>query len=511
MSYPKQLLRLRPTRGVSSDRPAWTVGPDMYTQADNLVFRLGVAERAPSVQAVYDPPSVAPYHLLNAQIDGVNFWVYIGASSAYAVQTTVHTDITHASGQQSNTNIGKLSLGLLNGVPFFNNSLDEPMYWDGNAANNFVDLPGWTATETCKFMVAHRFHLFAFGISGPGGTFLNQVKWSDAAAPGNVPSSWTAAATNEAGDTVLADTPGELISAANLRGSLMIYKTGSTHVADYIGGQDIYAFRTLFVQSGALTRHSVVDINGRHFVVTDGDIIVTDGTNIQSIAQNRRKRFLFNQLDQDNFENLFCVYHRAKNEVWLCFPESGNSLCTRAMVYDVANDAWGDRELSGISHAATGIINDTATDETWDADSGFWDDDLTEWNRQNFSLATEALVLADNSTPDFLEVGRGSTSLTSTLAKYSMDFGEPERFKFVKRIHVQAEGDTSIPFTIRVGTQQTAQGPISWGTAQAWNTDDGFVNVLATGRFISIEIETTTTATFKITGIDIEAELRGYH
>lgn len=511
MSYPKRQKRLRPRRGVNSDTPAWAVSDDAYTQADNIVFRLGMAERAPSVVAVYDPPSVAPYALLNAQIDGTNFWVYAGASSIYAVQTSVHTEITHASGQQTQTDIEKLSLGLLNGIPFFNNTLDEPMYWDGNVANDFLDLPGWTATETCSFMVPHRFHLFAFGIDGPSGAFPNQIKWSDAAAPGNVPASWTAAATNEAGDTVLADTPGVLITAANLRGSLMIYKNGSTHVADYVGGQEIYAFRTLFVQSGALCRHSVVDVNGQHLVVTDGDIVLTDGSNIRSIAQNRRKRFLFNQLDQDNYQNLFVVYHRSKNEVWICFPESGNEFATRAMIYDVANDAWGDRELPGIAFAAAGIINDTAADETWDADTDTWDSDTTLWNAENFSLATEELVLADAATPDFLEVGRGDESLTSTLAKYSIDFGEPERYKFVKRVHLQVEALPSVDFSVRVGTQRSSEDSITWGTAQTYNSDDSFVNVLAMGRLISIEISVTTTQPFKITGVDLEAELRGYH
>ena len=506
----KTYLRLRPRRGIATDVPAWSLPPELVSQGDNLVFRQGFAERAPSFVAVYDPPSVAPLALLNTQIDGTNFWIYVGQSAAYAVETSNHTDITHASGQQANSNVAKLSLGLLNGVPFFNNGLDEPMYWDGDVGTNFLDLPGWTATETCEFMVAHRFHLFAFNISGPGGNFPNQVKWSDAAAPGNVPSAWTAAATNEAGDTTLSDTPGELITAANLRGSLMIYKTGSTHIADYIGGNEIFAFRTLFVESGALCRHSVVDVNGRHLVVTDGDIIMTDGNDVRSIAQDRQKRSLFNSLDQDNYENLFVVFYRQKNEVWICFPESGSSVCTRAMIYDVAHDAWGERELSGISFGATGIINDTAADETWDNDSDTWDTDLTEWNRQNFSLATEELVLADSVTPDFLEVGRGSQSLTSTLARADLDFGEPERRKFIRRVYLRIEADSSIDFSVRIGTRDALGDAVSWTTPVTFNSDDGFANILASGKYISVEVSATTDTTFKITGLDLEGDLRGF-
>lgn len=510
MSYPKKILRLRPRRGVATDVPAWTLPPDILSQVDNLVFRQGFAERAPSSVAVYDPPSVAPLAILNTQIEGTNFWIYVGESSAYAVETSNHSEITHASGQQANSVIAKLSLGLLNGVPFFNNGLDEPMYWDGDVGTNFVDLPGWTATESCEFMVPHRFHLFAFNISGPGGVFPNQVKWSDAAAPGNVPAAWTPAATNEAGSTTLSDTPGELVTAANLRGSLMIYKNGSTHIADYVGGNEIFAFRTLFVQSGALTRHAVVDINGRHLVVTDGDIIVTDANRVDSIAQGRQKRSLFNALDQDNFNNLFCVYYRQKNEVWICFPEAGSSVCTRAMIYDIANDAWGERELSGVSFAATGIINDTATDESWDSDSEAWDADLDEWNRQNFSLATEELVLADSVTPAFREVGRGTESRTSTLARHDIDFNEPERFKFVRRVFLRVEADTAIDFAIRVGTRNAPGGAITWTSAVTINSDDGYANVLAMGRYISIEVSVTTAINFKLTGLDIEAEVRGY-
>lgn len=513
MTFPKQQLRLRPRRGVASDLPFWAIGPDFFTQADNVFFRLGIAERAPSTVPVYDPPSVAPRLLLNIQIGGINYWIYQGASSTFAVQTSVHTDITHALGIQTVSDISKLSLGSLNGVPFLNNSLDEPMFWDGNAANNFIDLPGWTANESANVMVAHKFHLFALGIDGPSGDFPNQVKWSDAAAPGNVPASWTAAAGNEAGDTVLSDTPGQIITAENLRGSLLIYKNGSTHVADYIGAQseEIFAFRTLFVQSGALARHSVADINGQHLVVTDGDIVLTDGVNIRSIVQGRRKRFFFNQLDQDNFRAHFVVYHRAKNEGWVCFPEAGNTLCTRAMVYDVANDAWGDRQLPGIAFAAPGIINDTAPDESWDADSQVWDADLTEWNRQNFSLATEELVLADTTNTKFMEVGRGTETLTTVLSRHGIDFGEPERFKFVKRVHARINADIDVVFSIRVGTQQTGDGPITWGVPQTITSANSFINALAMGRFISVEITTTTTKPFKIAGVDLETEFRGYH
>ncbi len=511
MSYPKRSLRLRPRRGISSDLPPWSIPNDQFSGANNIVFRTGMAERAPSVEPVYDPPTVPPYHLLNLQIEGINYWIYAGASTIYAVQTSVHTEVTPAGGLQTNTEVDRFTLASLNGVPIFNNSLDEPQFWDGQVANDFVILPDWTATETCKFIHPFRFHLFAMGIDGPAGAFENQIKWSDAAFPGNVPAEWVASPSNEAGDVTLSDTPGSIISAANLRGTLLIYKNQSIHTANYVGGQEIFAFATIFSQIGALTRHSVVDINGRHLVVSDGDIAVTDGATIQSVVQNRRRRFLFRQLDQDNYRNLFCVFHPETNEVWVCFPEAGSSLCTRAMIYDVANDAWGDRALPGIAHGAIGVINDVATDETWDADNETWDADLTTWNQQNFSLASDELVLANVTDTELDAVNRGSQNFISLVQKYSMDFGEPERYKFVKRMHVRIEADPSIVFVARLGSQDTAEGPITWQPNVTFSSQDGFIDALTLGRFISFEIAAETDRTFRITGVDLETELRGYH
>jgi hypothetical protein len=513
VSYPKKTLKIRPRRGIATDLPDWSAAPDVLSQGDNVLFRDGIATRAPSTSVVYDPLSTAPLIARNVQIGTTNYWLYSGATSSFVVTGSTHTDLTHASTQQSQTDVSRLSLELLNQVPVFNNALDEPMYWDGDVGNNYVDLPGWTSGETCRFIVPHRFHLFAFGITRAAGFFPNEIYWSDAAAPGNVPSAWTPAATNEAGSTTLSDTPGELVSARNLRASLAIYKSGSTHLADYVGGDEIFAFRTLFSQAGALTRHAVADINGAHLVVTDGDIVIHDGQTIQSVANKRRKNYLFNALDQDNFANLFTVYYREKNEVWICFPETGSSdgYATRAMVYDVANNSWGDRELTGIAFGATGIINDTAPDETWDADSEVWDDDVTVWNTVLYSLAAEALVLADNANSDFLEVDAGATSLTATVAKNDIDFGEPERFKFVRRVHLRVEADTDVDFTVRVGGKESTGGSVDYTAPATMNSDDQFIDAMVLGRLISVEVSATTTKPWRITGIDLEAEMRGYH
>lgn len=517
MSYPRRALKIQP-RAAKPDAPSFEIRPDDLTFTQNVLFRDGWAECAPSANAVYEDLLTDVYALHNMRIGGINYWVYHGTNKSSVVEGSTHTDLTIAGGLQNAANNHQWTVGLLNGVPFANNGLDVPMYWDGMIANKFVALPGWPAGTVCAGIFAHRFHLFALAINGPSGNFPEQVLWSDKAAPGNVPATWAAAANNEAGDNVISDTPGRCITAANLGRSLIIYKEQSTHAVDYIGdaSDEIFNFRTLFSQLGALSRHSIADINGRHFVVTDGDIVLNDGVRPRSIAYGQRRKDFFDSLDQENYERHFVVYNRGSDEVWLCFPTAGETIPNRAMIYNVKSGDWGDRDLSGISTAAIGIVNDTAPDESWNGDPEAWDDATKKWDQQNFSLARSDLVLAEPQVPAevfgrLLRLGGGNGSRVSIMRKDAIDFGEPLRFKNVKRVYMNIEATPDVVFTVRVGGRETADGPTTWAPPETMTSADPFVSPVISGRFIDWEATVDTEKPWRLPGASIEYTLKGYH
>jgi len=510
MSYPKQLLRLRPTRGIASDTPAHEVSDDFYTTGQNVQFRNGFAQRVFGSRAVYGtmPVSVVQ-HLLNARMSGTNFWLVFGPDEVHALETSNSDDVTPTLGLQTVPAPWYYSSTLLNGVPVFTNGLDLPQYWAGDVLTPFQTLPGWPVGTICKSICAFRYHLFALDIDGPGGHFENQVKWSDAAPPGTVPGTWTPAANNEAGDVELADTPGPAHLGLPLRGSLLIYKRSSTYAVDFIGGNDIFAFRTLFTSSGALTRHSACDVNGQHFVVADGDILLTDGTNRKSVGQSRMRDFLFGQIDQNNYENLFCIYHRARNEVWTCFPESGSTYCTLALVYDVATDSFGVRDLDDVTCAAIGIVNDTAGDDSWAGADYFWADATQFWGTSNFSFAAESLVTGFGTTMEMQDTD-DAVATPASVGRYDLTMDAPERVKFVKRVHVRAkEGFGTL--LVRVGARMSPTDTITWSNEVTLTEPEQICNLFAQGRYISVEARSTGSDVWTVTGFDIEAELRGYH
>ena len=508
MSYPKKALKLKPTHGLNFDIPANETSEEFYTAGDNVIFRQGFASRTGGYRAVYGTLPSAVYHLLNVRVDTTNFWLTWGAASVHALETSNEHDI-EGSALQTVTQPYQYSSTILNGIPVFSNSLDSPQYWTGDVGDNFATLTDWPASTICKSIAAAKYHLFAMDIDGPSGHFESQVLWSNAAEPGTIPDSWTPAADNEAGSAELSDTPGPVLCMVPLRGSYIFYKRSSTYAADYVGGNEVFAFRTLLTSSGALTRHSVCDINGQHFVVTDGDIILTDGTNRLSVAQGRMKDYLFATLDQTNYENLFVIYNRGRNEVWVCYPETGNTYCTTALVYDVANDAFGIRDLATVKCAAIGIVNDTDPDESWAAATYTWDAATQYWGTSNFSLAVESMVLGYGTTMEMQDTD-DAVATASSVGKYDLTFGDSERIKCVKRVHVRTASGSGTLY-VRVGSKMHPNDSMTWATEVELDTATSqIVDAFAQGRYISVEVRSDDTDVWTVTGIDLEAELRGY-
>lgn len=506
----KPLIRLRPTRGFISDTPAHEVGPDFWTQAQNVIFRDGFASRVQGYRSAYGTALavVSPtefMHGINAELSDTNYWLLCEADgSVWAVEGSNATQIDAGLFGAVN-NPFEYSSGLLNGVPIISNGSDEPVYWDGTTLKN---LPGWTATENANFVAVFKFHIFAMDISGPGGTFRNLVKWSAAAEPGTVPNSWTPAATNQAGSIELSDSPGPVICAYPLRDSLMFYKRSAMYQAQYVEGNNVFEFRKVQSASGALTSRSVCDVNGQHFVVSDGDVLLTDGTNRRSVGESRIKDYLFNSIDQDNYRNLFCVYNRGKDEVLIGYPENGSEFCTRALVYDVSRDSFGVRDLNTVRHAPIGFVNDDTESNTWADRSDTWANAIDVWGSASIEAARDSLVLIDGTTMRQEDTG-DAVAIAASLGKYSMSFGESERVKYVRRVHVRAKENYGT-LLVRVGGQMEPTGPTTWSPEVAITAPEQIANCSALGRYISVQVRTTGSDVWKITGIDLEGEQRGY-
>jgi hypothetical protein len=512
MSYPKKLLRLQPKRGFIRDTADHEASEEFWTVCDNVQFRDGFATRLAGYRPGYKDEigNIAPvemYHAVNSLFTGLNWWLLFQASgTAHAIQAG--TEVQIDGGLLSVVNEPwEYSSSLLNGLPIISNSRDEPVYWSGSG--NVQVLPGWPAGDSCRFIAVLKFHIFAFNISGPGGSFEQLVRWSSATEPGSVPQEWTPTTENDAGSLELADSPGAILCAYPLGDALYIYKRTATYQIRYVGGQNVFSVRKVQSSSGALTPRSVCDVGGAHFIVNDGDLILNDGTTRRSVGESRVKDWLFELLDVDEFFQLSCTYNRAEDEVVIAFPSNGSTYCDTALVYDLSRDSFGVRSLAQVTHLPVGLVQDSVPANTWANRTEPWIVASDVWAAALGSSAVDSLITLKATEFTVEDVNNG-IEFGATIGRTGLTFGEPERIKFVKKVHVRTREPFGELF-VRVGGSMQPNSAITWSDEVTLSDTEQIANCFAVGRYIGVEIRSADGVIWKVTGVDLEAELRGYY
>ncbi len=515
----RNIYPIRP-RGIIRDVEPLDVPPEHYTSGSNVIFRNNMAERISGYGQIFGTPLGNPIHIRANLRDQVAYWLYATTDKIAVTSGTTHSDITPTPAP-ANTKAADWTSCSLNGVPVLNYRTGDPVSWDGSPASACTSLPGWGNGHKCEAMRSFKNYLIALAYDNGVTADPNLVVWSDAAAPGNLPSSWTPAADNDAGSVSLAETDGIIIDGAPLKDQFICFKRGSTYTLDFIGGNFIFAVRKLFDTTGILARNCVVELRGRQYVMTDGDIIVHDGYQAQSLVDRRWRRFIFDNIDSENFINSFVTLYEAKSEIWFCFPTAGNEAPNVAVVYNYDEGEFGVRNLEApATHADAGIVPAEAAPATdWDSQTASWDTYPGNWNQTNFNPAQDELVTANNDST-FYSIDTGADAagadIVSTLSRESLDFGEPDRVKFVKAIWPRVAGiaantfENGSSFKIRVGTQMEPHESITWEPFQNFTAGNAAkVDVLARGRLISVEIQSTGGGRWRCSGFDFEYELRG--
>jgi hypothetical protein len=500
---------LRPVGGHILDIDPLELSDQVLSLAQNVNMRRGFPSRIRGRRSIYTGQATAAYHLLNFNLNGFNWWLHFDTNKIFALETSNETEITYA-GQSTIANPYEWSSTLLNGIPVFTNGKDTPRYWTGNTVDDAIALPGFPATTFCKFIVAFRFHLFALDIDQPSGLFNNLILWSEATEPGAIPQVWTPAADNEAGSAFLADSPGRCVAGVPLGTQLMIYKPTSFHAIEYAGQQpdNIFVVRPVVRSTGLISPHALKTIGAQQAVVGNDDVVLTDGINVRSIADNRIKQTLKNSIDEANAQNVFTIYDDHARELWVCIPESGSQFATVAHIWDQSRDNWVIRDLNNAKYGTLGIVDDTVSSPGWDSDAQPWDADLSIWNEAQQGIF-QKVVLAEG-TAMFVEDVPESNLVDSVIQRLDLTFDDAQKFKVTSRVTIEGKGTGLNGLFVRLGSRDSTDdgSGVTWGAFVQRQAGGNPYEV--TGRFISVEISNNTSAEpWTVTRITIEAEYDG--
>lgn len=492
--------------GFIADQPAQELPSNAWSSSQNMRFRDGSAEKFLGHSLLFTAPSVTPYWVQPYSTTTTRYWIHAGLAAVYSDDGVTRTNITGTALTASANN--RFTGGSLNGVFVVNSQADVPMFWGGTGT--LATLTGWNANWRAKAIRPFKNFLVALHITKTGVTYPHMVKWSDAADPGAIPASWDETdPTKLSAEVDLAETPDWLVDCLPLGDANIIYKQRSMYAMRLIGGSSVFEFRRLPGNFGMLTQGCAAQTPKGHVVLCAGDVVLHNGDDPQSIISGRLRTWLFDtQIDQTYVSRCFVVANPSRSEVWLCYPEIGQSVCTAAIVWNWESDTWSPRQLPNVTHAAAGLLGYSMSD-TWAADSASWDSDSTAWNQNDFTSPTAKLVMA--STLPALYLADSSTmfanaGITSRIERTGITLDDPLGVKLIRSVTPRVDASAGTQITITVGSSMDAEVAPTWSAPFTYTVGTSYkANVFSNaGRFLAIRVEGSGGQRWRIKSFDLD-------
>lgn len=413
-------------------------------------------------------------------------------------------------------------------VTFLNNPSINPVYFTdwSTGSEDAIKLP-WVAggdswedrDVSARMICSHKNFLFAMGMTEPdpvnGGTayYEDRVRWSHPCDPNGIPYTWEGPDVDPsslAGYLTLGR-GGRIIGAESLRDSFVIYSEKALNVLDFTGDALVWRRRTLTQNAGLVSRDGLVEVSGRHYFISNEDIIVFDGNNAQSILHGRLRKRFGSTLNEDARNASFAVHHKMMGEIWFCVAEEGYDQPNVAYVYNYRDNTWALRDLSTertFTHAAYGV-QPTATYE-WGAWEGLWADERATWATANRQAFDGALIGASG--PDVYNLDTQNPEeegLTTFIERTHMPIVGHDDVSTITRVYPLVEGKT--PVKVSVGSHHYAGDGARWaGDKREFSpSTDRKVDVRTSGELHSWRVEGPANGNFDISGIDVEWQPAG--
>jgi hypothetical protein len=229
------------------------------------------------------------------------------------------------------------------------------------------------------------------------------------------------------------------------------------------------------------------------------------------LLTERRRKELFDSIDNSNFNNSFMFTNPAKGEVWFCYPSSGNINPNKAFIFNYlrGGDQWPITDADGITfrNASIGPIQGVSG-ETWADGTNAWSVEDGPWSTQD----RRRVILCGTDATKFYNMDKGATrdgvAFNGTLQRLGLSvLGKKRNGEWIVDFDRMKMWDTiwpkisGGPVDFRLGQQQLADGPVSWNPAISFDptlspkVDAGPIS----GRALAWEISSANS--FRVSGL----------
>lgn len=189
---------------------------------------------------------------------------------------------------------------------------------------------------------------FVFCFSGGGNPRL--VQWSDR----EDNTTWTAAATNEAGDIEL-QTNGRIMQGLRTRSQSLILTDQDAHAATYQGPPFVFGFERVGTSCGVVSRKAAASVDAGVVWMGLRGFFSYSGGAVQELPCEVAD-YVFSDFNGDQRSEVYAVVNSQWNEIWWFYPSSNSQENDRYVAFDYVEKIWSTGNLARTSGVDRGVF-----------------------------------------------------------------------------------------------------------------------------------------------------------
>lgn len=228
---------------------------------------------------------------------------------------------------------------------------DGKLYeWQIDTATPAAAIANAPTGNTSLIVTEERF-IFVLGAGGDP----RKVQWCDR----ENNTSWTPAATNEAGD-ILLQTSGEIMAGARTRGETIILTTNDCHVARYQGPPYVFGFERVGTSCGLIGPNAAASVDAGVVWMGGSGFHIYSGGAVQDLSCDVSD-YVFSSMNRDQLAKVYAVVNSKWREIWWFYPSGDGTECDRYVAFDYAENIW----MTGNLERTAGVDSGTFRQPIW--------------------------------------------------------------------------------------------------------------------------------------------------
>jgi len=264
-------------------------------------------------------------------------------------------------------NFGQLLVGCAN-------SDGRLVSWDLNASNDAVAITN--APTNCKALVVTEER---FILALAAGNNLRKVEWCDR----EQMTTWTPAATNEAGGLEL-QTTGQIMLGIRTRGQTLLITTNDAHAVQYTGPPYIFNISRVGQGCGVISRKAAASVDTGVMWMGNEAFYRYNGSSVEPLPCDVAD-LIFSDINRAQKSKVWAVTNTANREIWWFYPSEGSTEIDRYCAYDYAENHWLIGNLSRTSGVESGVFRNP-----------IWTDGVDVYDHEIANLYDGSAVFAES-------------------------------------------------------------------------------------------------------------------